>query len=338
MKKIKLGIIGVGLAYQKLHLPALKRLENIFEIVALCDVDAQKLKKAAVEIKLCESKTYSSYKTMLEDSNIEAVLTLVPIDVNKEVAKAVIDANKHLLAEKPLAATLEGGLELLTIIKESKSKILIGENFRYDEENNIIKKIIEEKSLGEVMYFVDNNTTNFPQSMLQKDSFASTKWRQNPSFEGGIFLDGAVHHMARLRYFFGDVKKIVAMGKKSNKPFCEYSKINAIISFDNEVSGHYGYFNMGDELQKPVIGLRIFFTEGEIFLEDREHGYINIIKKSGDTEVVPYKAYEGYYNELNNFYKAIVNNEEIVYTAEEEFKDMEMIFKILESIKSGLPA
>jgi predicted dehydrogenase len=335
MKKIKLGIIGTGLAYQKLHLPALKRLTDKFEIISLCDIDLERVKKASIELNILEENIYSDYKMMLQNNDIEAVLTLVPIELNIEMAKAVINANKHLLAEKPLASTLEGGRELLKLISKTDVKVLIGENFRYDEENNVIKKIIEEKTLGEVVYFIDNNTTDFPKSMLEKDTFASTKWRQNPSFEGGIFLDGAVHHMARLKYFFGKPTKIFATGKESHQSFCKYSKINAILSFDNSISGHYGYFNMGEETQKPVVGLRIFFTDGEIFLEDRECGFINITHKNKPNEVIQYKPNEGYYEELTNFYNAITNEGEIIYTAEKEFEDMEIIFKILESISTG---
>ncbi len=78
----------------------------------------------------------------------------------------------------------------------------MAENFRYAEENTIIKDILSQGVIGEALYFIQNTGADFQKEMLG-NTFAAKEWRQHPEFEGGIFLDGAVHDIARMRFLFG---------------------------------------------------------------------------------------------------------------------------------------
>lgn len=337
MSKIKLGLIGVGMAWDRLHYPAIKRLSDKFEIKAVCDINHEKAKAVACELGLLDEAVFTDYNDMLRDADIEAVDIMVPIPENYEAAKASIKSKKAFIAEKPFAGTLKGAKELVALAKKSDSKILIAENIRYDEENVLIKSLIEEQKIGDVTYFIDNNICEFPQDALS-DSFASAKWRQHPDFRGGIFLDSAIHHIARHRFLFGSVQSIYAAGMPCDidVDFVPYSCINALLTFQGNISGHYTFFSMGKETQAPLVGLRIFGTKGEIYLEDKNCGFVNISYKDGGHEAIPYKVSEGYYQELNNFYYGIRENREIVSTPEKELGDIQTIFGILDSIEKGI--
>ena len=182
MSKIKLGIIGVGMAWERLHYPAMQRLEDKFEIVAVCDKDMERAKVIGKKLGLEDGAIYSDYGRMLQDEQIEAVDLMVPIPENYEAAKAVIESNKNLIAEKPFASSIEGAKELIDLVDKRGSKVLVAENYRYDEENKIIKQLIEDKRIGEVVYFIDHNVTEFQKDMLE-DTFASTEWRQHPDYK-----------------------------------------------------------------------------------------------------------------------------------------------------------
>jgi predicted dehydrogenase len=269
---------------------------------------------------------------MLNTADIEAVDIIVPIDQTSEIAREIISHGKHIIVEKPIAATLSDAKELVKLGK--KLKIMVAENYRYDEENKIIKNLIDERAIGNVVYFIDNNVQEFQQKMLEND-FASTEWRQHPDFKGGIFLDSAVHHMARHRFLFGHVASVYATGRTTAAEFSPYSSINAMLRFGDQITGHYAFFCIAKETQAPLVGLRIFGTEGEIYLEDKNCGFINYTNKNGGRQVIPYRPNEGYFNELLNFYEAVKNNAKIVATPEKGLGDMEIIFDILDSIESG---
>ncbi len=328
---VKLGIIGLGMAWERLHYDALMRLKGKINIIAVCDVDMQKAQKAAEMAQLQPNKIYTDYNKMITTETLDAVLIMVPIEENYNVAKAALEKGLSIIAEKPFAATEKGAQELIKLSK--RKKVLVAENMRYDEGTAIIKKLIDERKIGNVVYFIDNNVCEF-QLDMHKDSFAAKEWRQHPDFRGGIFLDSGVHNIARMRHLFGEVEQVFAAGRPTEADFCPYSCINTLLMFSGGVTGHYSYFNIAKETQRPLVGFRIFGTEGEIYLEEKDCGFVNLSLKDGTHSVLSYTPGQGYYNELMNFYNAIENNEEITSTPENELGDIVVINDILDSIES----
>ena len=139
MKKIRLAVIGTGLAWERLHWPAISELKEHYEIAALCNRTKSDAERFAAAIGLDHSNVYDDYAAMLQRYDIDAVDVLVPIEENFEAAAAVIRAGKNLIAEKPLAGTMEGAKELLEIHSKSPVLFMVAENYRYNDENHIIK-------------------------------------------------------------------------------------------------------------------------------------------------------------------------------------------------------
>ena len=331
MQQIKIGIIGLGKAWEQLHSPAFARLTDKFKITAVCDIDRQKAKSAANTLGLPHDAVYDDYNKMLMEADIEAVDTMVPIAENYECAKAAVKRGKHIIAEKPLAATRKSAKKLISLKEKTDITMLVAENSRYEEENVIIKNLLEERRIGNPAYFIDNHVTEFQKDMLNEASFASAQWRMDADFTGGVFLDSGVHHVARHRFLFGGVRTLYALGRPSEADFAPYSALHAMLTFDNHIAGHYSFFIIGAETQQPAVGLRIYGTDGEIYLESKESGIVHVSTKNGDSEMIAYTPNSGYYHELNNFYDALRSKKEITSTPEKAFGDMEVIFSMLES-------
>lgn len=336
MKRLRLGVIGIGMAWEDLHWPAIKELGDHYEVVAVCNRTKKDAEDFANSIGLNLENVYDDYKEMLKRDDLDAVDVLVPIEDNFEIAKAVIEAGKNLIAEKPLAATMEGAQELVELSNKYDGQVMVAENYRYNEENNILKDIIEEGAIGEVMYFIENNMSDFTKDM-KGDSFAAKEWRQHPEYRGGTFLDSGIHHLAGLRHIFGPVNNVYAVGQPGSQDFDPYRSISAQMEFKSGVIGQYNYCSVIEELHKPLIGLRIFGTKGEIYLEDRASGTIYISLSDGTTEQRTYRPNRGYYNELANFYDAVIEGKPIQVTPEVGYGDVKMVFDILASIKSNQP-
>ena len=330
-EKIKLGVIGTGMAWERLHWPALEKLMDKYEIAAVCNKTLEKAKNFANSVSLPSDRAYSDYREMLERNDIDAVDVLVPISENFEVARDVLNAGRHLIAEKPFASSPEAAKELIALKTKKNLTVLVAENFRYDEENIIIKKLLTDKTLGEALSFVQVTGADFEKEQTG-DTFAAKEWRQHPAFEGGIFLDGGIHDIARMRFLFGDVDTVSAAGIPQEKDYCAYSVITALLRFKCGLAGQYAYFSSTGELNKPPVGLRIFCTEGEIYLESKECGKIQIFRKDGTNEERPFTSGQGYYNELLNFWGALKNGDEIISTPEKEIGDIELVYKILRAV------
>jgi predicted dehydrogenase len=333
MKKIHLGIIGTGFAWERLHYPVLEKLQDKFQIVALASLNRTDAENFAKRIGLDIVNVYDDYKEMLKRDDIDAVDIVVPIEHNYEVSKNVAKAGKSFICEKPLAKNMEEAQKYLKLAKKYDVKILIAENFRYNEEHNKIKEILNQGKIGEVVYFTKNNIFSFPQEML-KDTYAAKEWRQHPVYYGGVFLDGAVHDIAAMRHIFGEVESVQAYGKGQKEDFSPFVSINSNILFKNGVIGQYTYFPSGVEAQRPKSGFRIYGTKGSIFLEDKTCGVLNIFYNDGSNEQVNYTPKQGFYNEFMNFYHGLNGTEEISVTPDIEYGDAKMVFDILRSINN----
>ncbi len=330
MKKIRLGVIGTGLAWERLHYPAIQELGDKYEIAALANRTKADAETFAAKIKLDPANVYQNYEEMLKRDDIDAVDILVPIELNYEVSERVAKSGKPFICEKPLAPDMVQAQKYLELTKKHRQKIMIAENYRYSEEGSKIKELIASGKIGEPVYFIRNNITCFPCEMT-KDTFAATEWRQHPKYPGGSFLDAALHDIASLRYIFGEVSCVQAFGKPQQEDFNPYVSVNANLLFKNGVSGYYTYFPSGMEPQRPLVGFRIFGTKGELFLEEKTCGVINLAYNDGTAEQVKYTPERGYYNELLNFYNALNGTENISVTPEVEFGDVKTVFAILEA-------
>ncbi|MEJ6949701.1 Gfo/Idh/MocA family protein [Natronospora cellulosivora (SeqCode)] len=334
MKQIRLGVIGTGMAWERLHWPAIQELGDKFKVVALCNRSKEDAINFAKSINLELDNVYDDYQEMLKRDDLDAVDVLVPISENYEAAAAVVEANINLIAEKPLAASMKGARKLLELHKKHPVNIMVAENYRYNEEINMIRDVINQGKIDDVAYFIFNKFVNFEEEM-KKDTYAATEWRQHPDFKGGAFLDAALHDIAGLRHIFGAVDKVYAMGRPQKEDFCPYRIINSQIKFQNGIIGHYSYYTDGKETQSPLIGLRIMGNKGEIYLEEKRAGIINVSYYDNSCEQIPYTPKRGYYNELLNFYNAMIGKEEIAVTPEVEYGDVKMIFDILKSIETN---
>jgi len=209
---------------------------------------------------------------------------------------------------------------------------MIAENYRCNEEIDLIRDMLRSEKVGKPVYFMQNRVMNFPRDMLG-DKFSAKEWRQHPDFPGGAILDTGVHDIAALRHIFGAIDIVHGLGAPQDDDFAPCAVVNANIRFKSGVTGQFSFFSAGPEMQRPFIGLRIFCTGGEIYFEERDCGTINVAFNDGRSEQVLYRPQRGFYNELLNFYNAAIGLEPLSVTPELEYGDAKTIFDIIRSIR-----
>ena len=84
MRPTRLGVVGMGLIWSRVHQPHLARLQDVFELVAFCDVSTDR--RAAIAADFPQARVMSDYHELLAMPEVEAVLVLTPIALNETVA------------------------------------------------------------------------------------------------------------------------------------------------------------------------------------------------------------------------------------------------------------
>lgn len=152
MKKLRIGLIGCGGIANQKHMPALKKLDEYCEIVAFCDLDEKKATVAAKEYGSDAADVYTDYKLLLKDGTIDVVHVLTPNVSHCPITVAAFEAGKHVLCEKPMAASSDDAGKMIEAWKKSGKKFTIGYQNRFRPEVQMLHKMCERGEMGEVYY------------------------------------------------------------------------------------------------------------------------------------------------------------------------------------------
>lgn len=102
---IRLGVIGLGTIFQT-QIMVLKELQEQYKLVAVYDADPEKIKEWKSRLSEGNVHCHKSEAAFLKDEEIEAVLIATPPETHFSIAKACLQAGKHVLLEKPAVITM----------------------------------------------------------------------------------------------------------------------------------------------------------------------------------------------------------------------------------------
>ncbi|MBO1911007.1 Gfo/Idh/MocA family oxidoreductase, partial [Microvirga sp. 3-52] len=121
-------------------------------LVAFCDIKIQKAEKAAKQYGTEGAKVYEDYKELLSDSSIDVVHVLTPNISHAEISIAAMEADKHVLCEKPMAKTSAEAKEMLEVAERTGKKLTIGYDNRFRPDSQHLHKVTSRGDLGEIYF------------------------------------------------------------------------------------------------------------------------------------------------------------------------------------------
>ncbi len=151
MGNIRIGFIGCGGIANDKHFPGIKENDGV-DMYAFCDLYIERAEKAVKEYGCEGAKAYTDYKELLADPTIDAVHVLTPNVSHCEITCAALEAGKHVLCEKPMAATTADAKRMLDTSVKTGKMLTIGYQYRHQPQNQVAKKVIEEGYIGDAYY------------------------------------------------------------------------------------------------------------------------------------------------------------------------------------------
>lgn len=145
MKKIKAALLSYGMSGKVFHAPFLE-LHPGFELLGSWERSSKN-----IQSDYPNTISYSSFEAILEDQSIDLVVVNTPIDSHFEYTKKVLLAGKHALVEKAFTATHAQAKELDSLAKEKGLKLFVFQNRRWDSDFKTVKKILDDKLLGDIV-------------------------------------------------------------------------------------------------------------------------------------------------------------------------------------------
>ncbi len=202
---INVGIIGCGSITVRRHAPEIMQNENT-KLYGVYDPN-NKHAKAMADKYGC--KIYDSVDELLTDDNLQIVVVAPPNKYHGEYAIKALENNKHVLCEKPMAATLELAQEMIDTAKKYNLKLMIGQNQRLVPAHIKAKEILDSGELGRILTF----QTVFGHKGAEKWSIAnspSTWFFDKEQAIFGAMGDIGVHKADLVRWLIGEEFKSVS--------------------------------------------------------------------------------------------------------------------------------
>ena len=145
MQTIKTALCSFGMSGWVFHAPFL-HLNKGFELYGVWE----RSKKTAWE-KYPAIKSFDTYEALLNDKAIDLVIVNTPNYTHFELAKKALLAGKNIIVEKPFCLTVAECDELIVLAKEQNKLLSVYHNRRYDSDYKIIKKVVDEGWLGDIV-------------------------------------------------------------------------------------------------------------------------------------------------------------------------------------------
>lgn len=201
---VKVGIIGVG-RWAKVLTRASKNSEKL-QVVSGFSRSEKTRQAFAAEMGVPAA---SSMEAMLADPQIEGIILTVPNEQHLPLAREVAKAKKHVYTEKPIAATLEDGLEIAALERQYGVTVTVGHSARLMAGIRKIGEAIKSGELGRVA-FMEANFSNERALELTPETW---RWYKNRA-PGGPLSQLAIHQFDVLHYLGGEISEASSIASK----------------------------------------------------------------------------------------------------------------------------
>lgn len=186
---IRVGLIGYGYASKTFHAPLISGTPGM-TLAAVASSDENK-----VHADWPAMPVVSGPERILNDPNIDLVVIPTPNDTHFPLAKAALEAGKHVVVDKPFTVTLSQARKLEALAKSGGRLLSAFHNRRWDSDFLTVKALINEGLLGEVGYFESHFDRYRPQ--------VRNRWREQGGPGSGIWYDLAPHLLDQVVNLFG---------------------------------------------------------------------------------------------------------------------------------------
>lgn len=161
-KNVRIGVVGFGYWSPKIIRNFLKIPE--VEIVSVCDKN--ELQWKAIAELVPRAKIERHYEDLVLNEAIDAVVITTTVESHYRIAKAALQAGKHVLVEKPMTETVRQAREIRRLAEKRKLVLMVDHTFLYSPAVQALKNIIDEGRIGSLVA-ISGKRTNL--GLFQKD-------------------------------------------------------------------------------------------------------------------------------------------------------------------------
>lgn len=150
MNKNHIVLAQIGCGYWGPNL--LRNFSSLPDVTVKYLVDSSEERRTFVERNFPRCRAVQDLDPVLADPQVSAVVIATPAGTHFQLARAALQAGKHVFVEKPLATRVREVDELAGLAGASSRVVMVGHTFLYNSAVRYVKQLIEQGELGEIRY------------------------------------------------------------------------------------------------------------------------------------------------------------------------------------------
>ncbi len=264
------------------------------EVVAVAARDADRAAKAAAEWNLAHS--FGSYQDLLESDEVDAVYIGTPASLHRRWAVAALDAGRHVLCEKPLAANADDGRLIAEASARSDRVAMEGYHWRYHPLAARVRSVIDSGELGELRHI--EARFDIADGRIGRDDI-----RWNLALGGGALMDLGCYPVQWVRFAAGGDPDVV-----SARAECPVDGVDGRLEAELSWPGITGLIHSSMIAEHTVNNLIVTGTDGTLTVDNPlapQNGAGLAVETSTGRREEPVPTSATYYHQLVAFRDAI---------------------------------
>jgi predicted dehydrogenase len=331
-RKVGVAVVGLGSIAQGSVLPAFSR-SNKARLVAVVSRNRNKAARVARNFKAPAFYSLDEYAACLANPEVEAVYVATPQGEHAWLTIQAAQAGKHVLCEKPLAATVEQSAQMVKACQNNSVLLMTAYRKYFEPGTRLLKKLIQAGEFGRI----DVIHTAFSELHVPGKSL---QWLLDPELAGGgPLMDLGIYCVNTSRWLAGeDPVEVSAQAWKNDE--LRFQQVEEGITFRMHFPS--GLVVQGSSSYGAVLSSLIYIqgTKGwasmaPAFDFNEPRRLIGTIR--GRDIDRRFKVIDEFALELDAFASAIRNQRKIEPDGEQGHRDMIILQAIYESARSQMP-
>ena len=314
---VLIGAGGISKAYAQAFANGLP-----FKLVGVADINHDAAKEVAAMV---DAQAFDDIETMCCDLKPTAAIVCTPPNTHAAICIELMNLGIHVLCEKPLAVTSHDARRMISAAENNDVVFTMGSKFRFVEDVQEARRIIESGKLGEIVLF-ENTFAGFCDM--------SQRWNSNPEISGGgVLIDNGTHSIDIMRFLLGSVTELqVVEGRRIQNLDVECTAR----LFVRNRAGAMGSIDLSWSMNKvqPHF-ISIYGSEGTLLVGWQESKFQLAGEKEWTVFGNGYDKVGAFSNQLKNFAGAIAGEEDLIIDSNDALASVMTMETAYEALRSN---
>ncbi|PTX20171.1 putative dehydrogenase [Pontibacter mucosus] len=199
-QSINVGLLGFGMAGRTFHAPFISNVPGLH----LKKIKVNREESIALaRTRFPEAQIVPSEEDIFSDASIDLVVIATANPTHYPLAKAALQAGKHVLVDKPFTITSAEAEELIALAQEKQKVLTVYQNRRWDSDFKTVQKVVQARLLGRLVEY----EAHFDR---YRNELKPNSWKEEPLPGAGILYDLGAHLIDQALYLFGEPLEVFA--------------------------------------------------------------------------------------------------------------------------------